>query len=82
MVLNGFVMTKNMRCKYMENSEVILTIQWTKNDIEEALEKEGMDLSEDNIKKIISYRNLKYLEEQSIERGWEVIESFVRENNK
>lgn len=66
----------------MENSEVILTIQWTKNDIVEALKREGMDPSEDNISKMISYSNMKHLEEQSIERGWEIIESFVGENNK
>ena len=66
----------------MENSEVILTIQWTKSDIVEALEKEGIDLNAENINKIISYQNMKHLEEQSIERGWEVIESLVRENNK
>lgn len=60
----------------MKNSEVILTIQWSKNDIAEALKKEGMNPSEDNINKIISYQNMKYLEEQSIERGWEVIESI------
>lgn len=53
----------------MENSEVILTIKWTKSDIVEALEKEGIDPSEENIKKIISYQNMKHLEEQSIERG-------------
>lgn len=61
----------------MDNAEVILTIQWTKSDIVEALEKEGIEASEENIDKIISYRNLKNLEEQSIERGWEVIESLI-----
>jgi lambda repressor-like predicted transcriptional regulator len=63
----------------MENSEVILTIQWTKSDIVEALEKDGIEPCEENINKIISYRNLKYLEEQSIERGWEVIGNVIRE---
>lgn len=66
----------------MENAEVILTIQRTKNDIAEALKKEGMDSSEDNISKIIVYQNLKQLEEQLIERGWEIIESLERENKK
>lgn len=65
----------------MENSEVILTIQWTKSDIVEALEREGIAPSEENLNKIISYQNMKHLEEQSIERGWEVLNSLVRENN-
>ena len=63
----------------MESSEVVLTIQWTKSDIVEALEKDGIEPSEENINKIISYHNLKYLEEESIGRGWEVIGSIIRE---
>lgn len=65
----------------MENTDVILSIQWTKSDIVDALEKAGIEPSEENIDKIISYRNLKHLEEQSIERGWEVIESFITSDN-
>ena len=61
----------------MENTDVILTIQWTKSDIVEALEKEGIEPIEENIDKIIPCHNLKHLEEQSIERGWEVINSLV-----
>lgn len=68
--------------KYMDNSEVIITIQWTNSDIVKALEKEGMDTSEENSDNIISYQNMKHLEEQSIKRGWEVIDSLVKENNK
>jgi lambda repressor-like predicted transcriptional regulator len=63
----------------MENSEVILTIKWTKSDIVEALKKDGIEPSEENINKVISYHNLKHLEEESIERGWEVIGSIIRE---
>ena len=47
----------------MESSEVILTIRWTKSDIVEALEKEGIEPSEENIDKVISHHNLKHLEE-------------------
>jgi hypothetical protein len=65
----------------MENTDVILTIQWTKGDIVEALEKVGIEPSEENIDKIISYHNLKHLEEQSIERGWEVIDSLITSGN-
>ena len=65
----------------MENTDVILTIQWTKSDILEALEKEGIEPSEENIDKIISYYNLKHLEEQSIERGREVIDSLITNGN-
>lgn len=65
----------------MKKSEVILTIQWTKSDIVEALDKAGIEASEENMDKIISFRNLKHLEEQSIERGWEVIESFITSDN-
>ena len=66
----------------MDNSEAILSIEWSKKDIREALVKEGMNPSEENINRIISHQNLKHLEEQSIERGWEVIECLVRENSK
>lgn len=65
----------------MENSEVILTIKWTKSDIVEALKKDGIEPSEENINKVISYHNLKHLEEESIERGWEIIESIIASGN-
>lgn len=64
----------------MDDSKAILTIEWMKSDIVEALEKEGIEPSEKNIGKIISYQNLKHLEEQSIDRGWEVIGSIIRGN--
>lgn len=63
----------------MENTEVILKIEWTKSDIIEALEKEGIEPSEENIQKITSYKNMRHLEEQSIETGWEVIENMVND---
>jgi len=55
--------------------ETILEIKWTKEDFLEALMDDG--LSENELEKLITPENLRRLEEQSIERGWEVIKAQV-----
>lgn len=62
----------------MEKENVILTIEWNRDDIVKILEKEGISQNEENIQKLILGNNIKFLEEQSLERGWEVLGTLAR----
>lgn len=62
----------------MEKRNLILTIEWNRDDIVKVFEQEGISPIEENIQKLISEKNLRFLENQSIERGWEVLGNFAR----
>ena len=61
-------------------NDTILEIKWTKEDFLESLADEG--LSEAELEKLLTPDNLRRLEEQSIERGWEVIRSQAEKLHK
>lgn len=62
----------------MEKRNIVLRIEWNRDDIVKVLEQEGISPSKENILKLISEKNLKFLEDQSIERGWEVLGTLAR----
>ena len=58
----------------------ITSIHWMEEDIRTALEAKGFATSEENINKVCSYLGLeKYLQEKSIEAGWDVIYNIISE---
>lgn len=59
--------------------DVILTIQWRKEDIMEAMEEEGIPATEERLSRFLAEPNLQMIREQSIERGWNVIYSLLKE---
>lgn len=62
----------------MEKRNMVLTIEWNRDDIVKVLEQEGISPSEENIQKLILEKNLRFLEDQLIERGWEVLGTLAR----
>ena len=64
--------------KFDSETEIV-TITWKMADILEAMEIRGLEATEPNVRRVLDYSHLKALEEQSIERGWEVIYRAVDE---
>lgn len=62
----------------MDKRNMVLTIEWNRDDIVKVFEQEGIAPSEENIQKLISEKNLRFLEDQSVARGWEVLGTLVR----
>ena len=56
--------------------DVILAIQWRREDIMEA---EGIPSTEERLSRFLTEPNLRMIQEQSIERGWDVIYSLLKE---
>lgn len=57
----------------------IVTITWKMADIIEAMETREFEVNEANIRKVLAYKNLKNLEDRSIECGWDIIYNMVEE---
>lgn len=57
----------------------IVTITWKMADILEAMESQEFEATEANIRKVLDYKNLKNLEDKSIEFGWGIIFDMVEE---
>lgn len=57
----------------------ILTITWKIADILEAMKSSEFEATEANIRKVLDYKNLKNLEDKSIEYGWGIIFEMVEE---
>ena len=57
----------------------ILTITWKIADILEAMKSSEFEATEANIRKVLDYKNLKNLEDKSIEYGWGIIFDMVEE---
>lgn len=68
-----------MKLDEINDETEVLTITWKIADIKEAFESRELEFNELNLNHALSYVNLKRLEEQSIERGWEVIYQFVED---
>lgn len=60
----------------LKNDNVIATITWTIEDIEQFLEEKGYEVSSENIDIMLNNRLTKTLEERSIEEGWEIIDTI------
>ena len=57
----------------------VLTITWKIADILEAMQSQEFEATEANIRKVLDYKNLKNLEDKSIEYGWGIIFDMVEE---
>lgn len=58
----------------------ITSIHWQYDDIEAALIEDGFSSDEDNVSIVISHPGFeKYLQEHSIEAGWDVIHNVISE---
>ena len=66
-----------MKIEEINDETEVLTITWKIADLKEAFESKELEFNELNLNHALSYVNLRKLEEQSIERGWEVIYDFV-----
>lgn len=57
--------------------EEIAVIKWCIADLLDMMAYEGMELTDDNIDRILSNRFRKTLEERSTEEGWDIIRDLV-----
>ena len=56
---------------------VFLTIKWDEEDVREALINAGKECTEENIQIVMSQENVRYIEERSIEFGWEMLNNLA-----
>ena len=60
-------------------NDVVLNIHWTMEAIREALSEERVSATDENLQKILSASNIRILEEQSIIRGWKVLQNIIND---
>ncbi len=60
----------------MNNDNIIASITWTIEDLEEFLKSKGYETTDENIETLLDNRLTKTLEERSIEEGWEIIDTI------
>lgn len=58
-------------------SEVICTIKWCIADLLDMMAREGVELTDENIDRILEQRFERTLQERSTEDGWETIQVLV-----
>lgn len=58
----------------IRDDNVIVTIKWTYEDLENALKDRGYEPTDDNIETLLSNRLVSKLEDESIEKGWDIID--------
>lgn len=56
------------------DDNVIVTIKWTYEDLENALKDRGYEPTDDNIDTLLSNKLASRLEDESIEKGWDIID--------
>lgn len=56
------------------DDNVIVTIKWTYEDLENALKDRGYEPTDDNIDTLLSNKLASKLEDESIEKGWDIID--------
>lgn len=61
----------------MLDNRVVLTIKWTVQDFEDALREAGKKSSLEQVQELIGQAK-RDLEDQSIERGWQVLEHYAK----
>ncbi len=57
----------------------ILKIEWTEEDLYRALQNEGKECSHENLEKLKDPSFLNYLEQKSIELGWEMLNGAAKQ---
>lgn len=57
-----------------KDDSVIVTIKWTYEDLENALKDRGYEPTDDNIETLLSNGLASKLEDESIEKGWDIID--------
>lgn len=57
-----------------KDDNVIVTIKWTYEDLENALKDRGYEPTDDNIETLLSNGLVSKLEDESIEKGWDIID--------
>ncbi len=57
----------------------VLTIECSEEDICEALQDAGMECTPENVEKLKNSAVWKVIEERSVELGWELLNSSVRQ---
>ena len=60
----------------LRNDNVIATITWTIEDIEQFLEEKGYEVSSENIENKLTNRVTKTQEYISIKEGWNIIDTI------
>lgn len=58
----------------IRDDNVIVTIKWTYEDLENALKDRGYEPTDDNIETLLSNGLVSKLEDESIEKGWDIID--------
>jgi hypothetical protein len=58
----------------IRDDNVIVTIKWTYEDLENALKDRGYEPTGDNIETLLSNKLASRLEDESIEKGWDIID--------
>lgn len=58
----------------IRDDNVIVTIKWTYEDLENALKDRGYEPTDDNIDTLLSNKLATRLEDESIEKGWDIID--------
>lgn len=58
----------------IRDDNVIVTIKWTYEDLENALKDRGYEPTDDNIETLLSNKLASRLEDESIEKGWDIID--------
>lgn len=58
----------------MNKDDAIVSITWTYEDLETALIDRGYKPTDDNIETLLSNRLVSMLEDESIEKGWDIID--------
>lgn len=56
------------------DDNVIVTIKWTYEDLENASKDRGYEPTDDNIETLLSNGLASKLEDESIEKGWDIID--------
>ena len=58
--------------------DTFLEIKWCRKDIQNLLEEQGKDSSEQAIDNFLEKLDLRYFEEMCIQSGWEILQSMIQ----
>ncbi len=61
----------------VDKNGIFCTITWCRDDIENLLTDNGIEVTEENVYKVLDGRTVKTLEEGSIAAGWEILGDIV-----
>ena len=58
--------------------DTFLEIKWCREDIQNLLEEQGKDSSEQAIDSFLEKLDIRYFEEMCIQSGWEILQSMIQ----